>query len=69
MIAGNDHGRQRYREALERENRALDEALADIRQRQDSGQITVRQAADERVEVLERHLASVRLLREMYGDS
>jgi hypothetical protein len=42
---------------------ALDIRISEIRRRQDSGEITVRQAADERVDALARHLAEVEALR------
>jgi hypothetical protein len=42
---------------------ALDMHISEIRRRQDAGEITVRQAAGERVRVLEDHLDAVRRLR------
>jgi hypothetical protein len=42
---------------------ALDMHISEIRARQDAGEITVRQAADLRVEALSRHLAAVKALR------
>jgi len=47
----------------------LDGALADIRARQDSGDLSIRGAADARVAVLEEHLGRLRLLRDEYLDS
>ena len=47
----------------------LDAALADIRASQDSGKLSVRDAADARVGVLEEHLNRLRLLRDEYLDS
>jgi hypothetical protein len=48
---------------------ALDIRLGEIRAQQDRGDITVRQAADLRVEALEHHLDAVRALRDEYfGD-
>ncbi|MGO8957575.1 MAG: hypothetical protein ACLQFR_09435 [Streptosporangiaceae bacterium] len=46
----------------------LDEQLASIRRDQDAGDITVREAADERVQVLGEHLDRLRLLRAEYLD-
>ncbi len=56
----------RYRELAAAEDERLDGALADIRTGQDSGELTVRQAADARVAVLEEHLNRLRLLRDEY---
>jgi hypothetical protein len=48
---------------------ALDLKISDIRARLDGGDITVRQAADERVAALTWHLAMVEALRNQYfGD-
>lgn len=44
----------------------LDGALADIVRSQDAGELTVREAADNRVAVLEAHLNRLRLLRDEY---
>lgn len=49
---------------------AVDVRLSEIRALQDSGTITVREAADMRVEALERHLDALRELRnEYFGDN
>lgn len=64
-----DERRDRYRTGTEREDRLLDERLADIRRREDSGLITVRMAADARIYAMDRHLAAIVGLRELYlGD-
>jgi polyhydroxyalkanoate synthesis regulator phasin len=56
--------------ALREEDEALAEALAAIRAETDAGRITPAEAANERVDVLERHLAEVqRLRRELMGGS
>lgn len=52
-----------YTEAAEREDRRLDERIADIRRRQDAGELTVREAADERITAMETHLGTIRRLR------
>jgi len=44
----------------------LIEWIAYIRRRQDAGEITVRQAADERIAAMEEHLAAIRQLRERH---
>jgi hypothetical protein len=53
-----------YHEQAEARGRLLDQRLADLRDRQDSGDLDVRQAADQRVEALEDHLAALMALRE-----
>lgn len=45
---------------------ALDVRLSEIRQMQDSRTVTVRQAADARIDALERHLEAMRALRVEY---
>ncbi len=44
----------------------LDDQLARIRRDQDEGTITIREGADERVQVLQEHLDRLRLLREEF---
>jgi hypothetical protein len=63
-----DDGGARYRAAVEDEDRQLDRMLASIRSRADAGTISIRQAADERVEALVQHLAAVRQLLEAHRD-
>jgi len=58
--------RSRYYIEAEAEDRRLAERLAAIRSREDEGTITTRQAADERIAVMEQHLAAVRTLRERH---
>jgi hypothetical protein len=58
--------RSRYYIAAEAEDRRLAERLAAIRSREDTAAITTRQAADERIAVMEQHLAAVRELRERH---
>jgi len=55
-----------YAVAAEREDQRLIERIAYIRRRQDAGEITVRQAADERIAAMEEHLAAIRQLRERH---
>jgi hypothetical protein len=55
-----------YNKLVTDEGERLDGALADIRSSQDSGELTVREAADNRVDVLEMHLARLRRLRDEY---
>jgi hypothetical protein len=62
-------GTARYWRSVEALDHDLDAALADIRRRQDDGQLTTRQAAAERIAALEAHLAAVARLRAQYlGD-
>jgi hypothetical protein len=55
--------RSRYYIEAEAEDRLLAERLAAIRSREDAGTIATRRAADERIAVMEQHLAAVRELR------
>ena len=52
-----------YQEAADQLAAQLDHDLAKLRQRQEAGQITVRQAADLRVAILSEHLAALAALR------
>jgi hypothetical protein len=45
---------------------ALDMRISEIRRRQDAREITVREAADLRVETLSNHLAAMKALRAEY---
>jgi hypothetical protein len=53
----------RYYIAAEAEDRRLAERLAAIRSREDAAAITTRQAADERIAVMEQHLEALQELR------
>jgi hypothetical protein len=65
---GNGHADYMAAAALEQES--LDAALAGLRDRLASGEVDVRQAADERVKLLERHLAELRRLHAIHlGDN
>jgi hypothetical protein len=58
-----------YSEACDREGRALDARLAQIRRRVGSGEYGIREAADERIRCLTQHLAELERLRTRYlGD-
>jgi hypothetical protein len=61
-----DESFTRYREAAEAEDRQFADRIADIRRREKARLITVRQAADERIAAMERHLTAVQLLRQQY---
>ncbi len=52
-----------YQEAAEQLDRKLDRDLAALRARQDSGDVTTRQAADLRVAILTEHLSALAQLR------
>ena len=58
----------RYWELASRAADELDERLAAIRRDHDAGEISTIEAADERVQVLEEHLARLRALRREYLD-
>ena len=52
-----------YFDAMREADEALDEALAAIRAEQDAGRIGPVQAAAERIEVMQRHIAECQRLR------
>ena len=52
-----------YFDAMRDLDEALDDALGHVRAEQDAGRITPAQAAAERVDLLERHIAQCRRLR------
>ena len=64
--APEDDRHARYLTGTEREDRLLDERIADIRRREDEGTITVRLAADARIDAMEKHLDAVTRLRRLY---
>jgi hypothetical protein len=66
MSSMEEERRSRYYIEAEAEDRRLAERLAAIRSREDAGTIATRQAADERIAVMEQHLAAVRELREQH---
>jgi hypothetical protein len=63
MSSMEEDRRSRYYIEAEAEDRRLAERLAAIRSREDAAAITTRQAADERIAVMEQHLGAVRELR------
>ncbi len=56
----------KYNELAAEAAARLDDQLARIRHDQDDGTITLRGAADERVQVMQEHLDTLRLLGEEY---
>jgi hypothetical protein len=56
----------RYNELVAEAGDRLDGTLADIVRSQDAGELTVREAANNRVAILEEHLNRLRLLRDEY---
>lgn len=56
----------RYYLAAEAEDKRLADRLAAIRSRQDSGLITTREAADDRIVAMSQHLAAVQELRRQH---
>lgn len=55
-----------YRLGIRRADTELEAQLAAIRAAEDSGSITVREAADKRIFAMENHLAECRRLRQTY---
>jgi hypothetical protein len=66
MSSMDEDRRSRYYIEAGAEDRRLAERLAAIRSREDAGTITTRQAADERIAVMEQHLEAVRELRRLH---
>ncbi len=66
--ASPSHSADSYSKLVDQSCARLTEQLANIRKDQDAGDITVREAADERIQVMEEHLERLRLLREEYLD-
>jgi len=62
-------GTTRYYQLVTEEARRLDGALAGIRADEAAGELPTREAADNRIAVLEADLTSLRLLREEYPSS
>ena len=56
----------RYADEAAIQDDLLDARLAEIRRRTDAGEITIREAADERVAALEHHIETIRNLRAEY---
>jgi hypothetical protein len=55
-----------YRLGIQRADAELEGQLAAIRAAEDTGHITVREAADKRIVAMENHLAECRRLRRAY---
>jgi len=62
MSSMDDRHSEYYRE-VQTADQDLEDALSHIRARQDDGEISAREAADERVRLLENHLQAVHALR------
>ncbi len=63
MTSGLSAQHSAYYAAVESADDDLEEALTHVRAEEDAGRITTRQAADERVRLLENHLEQVQQLR------
>jgi hypothetical protein len=63
---GEQEQHTRYYIEVGAEDDRLDAILRSIREREDSGEITTREAADRRIAALENHLAACRALRVRY---
>ena len=57
---------QEYMAAIDREDETLERAISSIVARTDAGKLTTREAALERVDALESHLAECQRLRRLY---
>lgn len=66
MSSMSDRERERYRSAVEDEGRRVDEGLAAIRQREMSGELSVREGANARIDLMTSHLATLTELRSTY---
>jgi hypothetical protein len=66
VTTGEGNGRTRYYLEVGALDKRLDDVLRSLRDQQDRGQITTREAADQRVVAFEAHIAEVRQLRERY---
>src|SRR5258708_21942693 len=62
----NAHAHTEYMEAVEREDEKLERAIGSIVARTDAGELTTREAALERVAVLESHLEACQQHRRHY---
>jgi hypothetical protein len=68
LAARPEAGHADYMAAAAREQDALDAALAGLRDRLASGEVDVRQAADDRVKLMEDHLRELRRLQAAYHE-
>jgi hypothetical protein len=59
-------GHQDYMEAIDREDAKLERTMGSIRALTDAGELTIREAALQRVAALESHLAGCQRLRRFY---
>ncbi len=66
MSSIDDERRDRYWRAVEDQDKLIDERLAGIRRKEDAGELTPREAADERITAMEAHLEAVQELRRTY---
>jgi hypothetical protein len=63
------HHASTYMEQASMQDQFLRDRLTVIRRQQESGDVTVREAADARIEAMEKHLAATRALRiEYFGE-
>jgi hypothetical protein len=59
-------GKDRYSHLVEEAGRLLDDQLARIRKECDEGTITMREAADARIQVMSEHLTKLKELRDEF---
>jgi hypothetical protein len=65
-VPGENDRHTRYYIEVEALDKRLDDVLRGLRDQQDRGQITTREAADARIAALQTHIAECQALRERY---
>jgi hypothetical protein len=63
-ISDDDH--ESYARLVQIEDQRFDELIAGIRRRQDAGELTPREAADERIRIMTAHLQAIQELRRRF---
>jgi hypothetical protein len=66
MNSLNDSPHTFYIRAVEEADRRFDAEIASVRGKQDAGELTARESADERIRIMTAHLETVRELRRRY---
>jgi hypothetical protein len=66
MSSINDDDHESYARLVQIEDRRFDELIAGIRRRQDAGELTPREAADERIRIMIAHLQAIQELRRRF---
>jgi hypothetical protein len=63
MSSINDDEHESYARLVQIEDQQFDELIAGVRRRQDAGELTAREAADERIRIMTGHLQAIQELR------